>query len=710
MTTDSIKDAIFPLHSRLDPADCRSHDGPNGEGETMLLPTPLAWVKKILKILKSNLSPNQIAFGFVLGIFAGLPPMGLHVIIPSTLALFVRCSFRSFLISMGLFKLLSLAVAPGAFAVGKWCLDSSRGLDAFWRWLFHLPILAPIGYTRYLLFGSLVIALGIAIPVFFLVRFVAIRYRASLAERIAGWRVSGYLRGKRGIRLARRFLAGGEAKYVSKPPPRGPFRYVRREMLIGLPIVYAVCYLLAALIVPFFAGTAATSTASWVVGSEVAASDSSFNLFTGGLTLEQLTIQDPNAPDENLLEVPRLMLDAGMVPLLSKRVVFNRIVVADASVHVKREADGTLNLDNAPPEGAGWNVEGYLAWAADHAKRVDWLGLLRRFVEYLEDVRPLAPRGDPLAPYRGGRSFAAFRPPFTIERIEIGRVLITLRDELEPESAGPLPPITLFEVELSNLAYPADLREGPILIRFHGQWGDDPESGFELSAHFDASGRSYEFSVMRLDLPRLARFYATTLPVTIESGKASVRGRLRQEGETSSGDVSFLLEEFRIQGDSERPLFGLPPATSDRVVDGINRYAEDLPIVFGAMIGGTADAPALEWEAPLLEIAREGLLMLGKRELESTIEQLGLRVEGLGGLEGIPLDADYAVLQEQATVAARRMIEDAAGGLLDDLLDTLPELGDSPPNEAKANPVESLTDLLDDLFRDDDENAETESE
>jgi len=33
-------------------------------------------------------------------------------------------------------------------------------------------------------------------------------------------------------------------------------------MLIGLPIVYAAFYLLAAVIVPFFAGTIARSTAS----------------------------------------------------------------------------------------------------------------------------------------------------------------------------------------------------------------------------------------------------------------------------------------------------------------------------------------------------------------------------------------------------------------------------------------------------------------
>ncbi len=661
-----------------------------------MLPTPLAWTKKILKILKSNLSPNQIAFGFAMGIFAGLPPMGLHVIAPCTLALLVRCSFRSFLISMGLFKLLSLAVAPAAFAVGRWCLDSSRGLDALWRWIFHLPVLAPMGYGRYLLFGSLVVGLAIAVPVFLLVRLLVVRYRGPFAGWVAGWRVSGYLRGKRGVGLTRRFLAGGEAKYATVPPPRGPFRYIRKGMLIGLPAVYAVCYLLTAVIVPFLAGAIATSTASWVIGSEVAVQNSSFSLFTGSLVLDDLTVQDPNAPDENLLEVPRLTLDAGMIPLLSKRVAFDRVVIADASLHVKREADGTLNIDNAT---SGWNADGYLEWAAKYAKRVDWLGLLRRFLEYLEDVRPLAPRGDPYAPYRGGRSFPAFRPPFSIGRIEIGRVLVTLEDELEPEKAGPLPPITLLEVELSNLAFPANLRTGPILVRLHGQWGDDPESSFELSARFDSAGRTYEFSVARLDLPPLARFYAATLPVTIDSGRVSLTGRLHVESETASGDVSFLLEEFHIRAEPERPLFGLPVETSDRVVAGINRYAEDLPIVFGSVIGGPADSPVLGWEAPLLEVAREGLLMSGRREFASTIEQLGLRIDGLGGLEGIPIAPGYDALQVETADAARRIIEGAAGDLLQDLLVPLPGVESAPSDGSGTEPSDLLHDLLERLFR-----------
>ena len=621
----------------------------------MLLPTPLSFVKKILRILKSSFSPNQIAFSFALGLFAGLPPMGVHVILPITFALLVRCSFRMFLLSMGLFKLISLALAPGSYAIGRFLLDTNRGLDGFWRWLFHLPVIAPMGYGRYLLFGSLVLSFLLAIPVFFLVRLLVIKYRESFTAWVSSWRISRALAGRRGTGLARRFLAGGEAKYIEAKPPRGVFRLIRKEMLIGLPIVYAICYLLAAVIVPFFAGGIATSAASLVVGSDVAVEESSFSLFTGGLTLSELTVQDPKRPAENVLVIPKLTLDAGMVPLLAKKVVFNTVRIGEAALHVEREEDGTLNVDNFT---SGWNAEAYLDWAIEHADRVDWLGLLRRFFEYLSEVRPFRPKEDPYASYRGGRSFPGFGPAFTIERLEVGRIAVRLRDRRP--GRGPLPPLTLLEVELSNLAFPAALSGEPRSVRLHGQLGDDPEAGFTLAATFDTREgvptQHYTMEWTKIDLAQWSAAYETTLPVSVDEGEATLSAELAVEGEAIEGTASLLLEGLHLGVTPGRTLFGLSSELTVRTLEGINRYAQRLPIVIGFPIDGSTDAPVLHWKGPLLDVAREGLLMVGRSELQNAIDRLGVEVEGLGGIENMPLDPDYQVLRDQAESTARAMI------------------------------------------------------
>lgn len=642
-----------------------------------MIPTPWKPLRKVLKILKSSLSPNQIAFSFALGLFAGLPPMGLHVIIPTTLALLVRCSFRAFLLSMGLFKLISLAVAPGSYAIGRFLLDANRGLDGLWRVLFHLPVVAPMGYGRYLLFGSIVLSLIMAIPVFLIIRILVIKYRSSFTDWVSGWKISKKVRDKSGMGLLRWLLAGGEAKYDKGKAPWGPFRFVRKKMLIVLPVVYAICYLLAAVIVPFFAGRIATSAASFVVGGAVVVEDSSFSLFTGSLDLTGISVQDPKKPQENILEIPSLTLDAGMLPLLEKRVVFNVVVIKEASLHVEREPDGTLNVDNFT---SGWNAADYLKWAAQYADKVDWLGLLQHFVDYLGQPRPRKSPAD-LSRYVGGRSFLGFRPSFAVERLEIGRVHLTLEDVQDPGEG--LPPVTLLEVELSDLALPARLNRDPITLRLKGRIGDDPDSAFLLSASFDnrreVTDHRYAFELTKIDLTRFLNLYATTLPVDIVSGRVTLSAGITIHGDDVLGEISLLLEDFRLAEREGHPLFGLSPELSSRAVEGINRYTESLPIVIGFLVDGDTVSPQFHWEGAFLAIARQGLLMEGQRELDRYIDQLGLRIDTLDLAEEIPLQRGYAELRERTEKLATELIQGGTDeaplpGLTDPIRELLEQL------------------------------------
>ena len=612
---------------------------------------PWSGIKKVFKILKSSLSPNQIAFSFALGIFAGLPPMGMHVIIPITLAFLVRGSFRAFLLSMGLFKLISIAVSPASYAIGRFLLDTHRGLDDLWRVLFHLPVAAPMGYGRYLLLGSLALSLVMAIPVFFGVRILVIRYRRSFTAWVAGWNVSGRLRGKRWAAFLRWLFVGGEARYESAKRPWGPFRYVRREALVVLPLMYVACYLIAAVVVPFFAGKIATSAASYVVGGEVAVEKTSFSLFTGRLALEGLSVQDAAKRDENVLEIPSLTLDAGMAPLLEKRVVFNAIEIGDAYLHVVREADGTLNVDDFT---SGWNAQGYMEWAREHADDVDWWSLLRRFIDYLGQPRPRKPRAD-LSRYAGGRSFPGYAPSFAVERLDVGRVHVSLADERSPDET--LPPLTLTDVEIRNVALPAKLSREPVVIRLNGVIGksvgqDNATATFTLSARLDDRGvvpiHTYTLDVRDMDLTQVSWLYDTTLPVQIMSGRATLNGSLTITGDDANGEVSLALNELVIAQRPGEGLFGLSPELTRRTIEGINRYAQEMPIVIGAAIDGSASALHVHWEKPLLKVAREGLLLEGRRELQGAIAQLGSQIDVLGPESEVKLPQAYQELQQQA--------------------------------------------------------------
>ena len=628
-----------------------------------MIPLPWQPLRKLFRILRSSLSPNQIAFGFALGIFAGLPPIGLHVIVPLSLALLFRTSFTATMVSMGLFKLISLGIAPAGYAVGKYLLDPARGLDRLWRVLFHLPVAAPIGYNRYLLLGSIVIAFGIAIPVFFGVKFAVKAYRERLAARAGKWKAADRLRRVPGTKILQWVFLGGTAKY-DRPTPRGVFRYIRKEMLIGLPIVYLLCYLAAAVIVPFFAGRIATSAASFVIGGEVAVEESSFNLFTGRLDLDDLAVQDPGKPEENILELSRVSLDAGILPLLEKRVVFNELYVDEARLHVVREQDGTMNIDDFT---TGWDAEGYIEWAAKYADKVDWLGLIRRFIDYLSQPRPHpAPRPD-LSRYSGGRSFPPPWPVFAIERVSVGRFHLTLTDLRVGED---LPPITLTGLDLENIAHPASLNRDPTGIALHGYVGDDPEAAFELSARFEEGKATYAFDMRGIDLVGLFPLYSTSLSVRVVSGEATLSARLTETEGELGGEVSLALVGLKLAPIPGSTLFGLSPEISAGTIEGINRYAAELPIVFAFAVDGEASSPQLHWEKPLLQIAREGLIMEGNRAASSLVEE---RLNALAPGKEVPLAGDFEKLASEVKERAEAIIRGGTGEP-PDITDALNEL------------------------------------
>ncbi len=645
---------------------------------------PWSKLKKVFSILKSSLSPDQIAFSFALGVFAGVTPMGLHVIIPMTLALLVRGSFRAFLLSMGLFKLISIGLAPVSYSIGRFLLDTTRGLDSMWRVLTHLPVAAPMGYNRYLLLGALTISLAIAIPVFLAVRFIVLKYRHGFAAWVSGWNLSANLRGKKWAGVLRWLFVGGKPKYESTKAPRGVFRYIRRDALVILPLVYVVCYLLAALIVPFFSGTIAISAASYVIGGEVAVKDSSFNLFTGRLNLTGLSVQDPNEPQENILEVPSFTLDAGMIPLLEKRVVFNAIALDDAYMHVTRQEDGTLNVDDF---NSGWNFEGYVEWAAKHADDVDWWSLLQRLIDYMGQPRPRKPKAD-LSQYAGGRSFAPYKPVFAVEELAIGQIHVSLEDRRNIDQG--FPPLLLTDVNVENLVIPAKLGSKPIIITLEGFVGqtnpqnvDDLQAAFVLAVSLDDRGElpvhKYTLEVSDMELTKMSWLYNTSLPVKVLSGRATVSASVTITGEQAAGEASLALKDLIIAQPPGENLFGLSQELTQRSIEGINRYAKDLPIVIGVAIDGSADSPEVHWQEPLLEIARQGLMLEGKRELQGAIDQLGTKLGTFDRVPDVKLPPGYQQLQEQAEDYLRQAMvggdgeQDSNGAteLMKDILDQL---------------------------------------
>ncbi len=595
----------------------------------------LKLIRRIFKILQSELSPAQVGAGFSLGVFMGLAPLGLHSFLLVSLALLLRLSFSSFLISFGLFKLAYFPLRGTSYAIGQAILEWPP-LESLWQTILHWPIIAPLGYERYLLFGSYVLSLSIAIPVFLLVRFLVIRYRRSFTTYVQGSGAYQRLRARRWFRLLQ-WLAGGEAKFV-QPRRRGLLRYVRREMLVGLPLLYLLMYLLAGAIIPFLTTTIITKAGTVLVGSEVAVERSSFNLFTGRLTVRGLAVQNPSLKEENVMVIPELAIDVGVLPLLSRRVVFNEGAIREIRFNVRREADGSLNIDNFEQ---GWNFEPYLQWLEENAAKVDWFQLFQKYIEYRKQRTP-SPKP---ARLRGAKDLRPPGPSFLMEELDVDRVHLTLHDDFED---GKLPRITMLEVTMENLSIDSRLANQPVRLGISGEL--EGEGSFHIEAQLDyrrePAIREYEIELKGIDLPAFANVYGASLPVGIESGRLTLATELIIEGDAVRAENNLLLENLKLEHRANS-ILGLDAATSTKVIEGINRYGREYPIVFGFAIDGVTSAPQFRWEKPLLEVAQQGLMLLGRRELQRYIDRLGLQIVDLErmGESEVPLEEGFAQVQ-----------------------------------------------------------------
>ena len=70
------------------------------------------------------------------------------------------------------------------------------------------------------------------------------------------------------------------------------------------------------------------------------------NPLTGRIVIEKLAVQDPNRQEENFFELGKFVGDVSLLDLLSERFVFDEVAVTDLTFHLRREEDGSFNVED----------------------------------------------------------------------------------------------------------------------------------------------------------------------------------------------------------------------------------------------------------------------------------------------------------------------------------------------------------------------------
>ena len=135
---------------------------------------------KILKVLNSETQPFQISLAVCFAMVMGLTPFAsLHNLIVVLLVLVLRVNLSSFLVCWALFSGIAYALDP-LFHITGLALLTAGPLESLWTYLYNIPIFKIARFYNTVVMGSLFISLVAFIPMYFLIKFIVIRYRQTI--------------------------------------------------------------------------------------------------------------------------------------------------------------------------------------------------------------------------------------------------------------------------------------------------------------------------------------------------------------------------------------------------------------------------------------------------------------------------------------------------------------------------------------------------
>lgn len=153
---------------------------------------------KLVKILRSAASPNQIAAGFVIGMVIGLTPFWtLHNMILIVILIIININIGTAIYSFILFSAFAFLVDPLFHHLGYFLLVDMESLKNLWTFLNNTPLVALSRYNNTVVLGSLVAALILAIPMFFLAKTGVIYYRENIDKKMQKWKIVQAVKGSK---------------------------------------------------------------------------------------------------------------------------------------------------------------------------------------------------------------------------------------------------------------------------------------------------------------------------------------------------------------------------------------------------------------------------------------------------------------------------------------------------------------------------------
>ena len=159
-------------------------------------------LSKFIKALRSNDTPNQIAWGIALGTILGLTPFfTLQNVVLIIFIILIKVNLSAVIFSLVLYSLIGYILDPVFHALGFFVLVNIDFLQPVWMWLYNLPIAPFTRFNNTVVMGSLAVSLILLVPHYLLFKKLVVKYRTSWNVIIQKWKITKILQGNKLVRF-----------------------------------------------------------------------------------------------------------------------------------------------------------------------------------------------------------------------------------------------------------------------------------------------------------------------------------------------------------------------------------------------------------------------------------------------------------------------------------------------------------------------------
>jgi len=158
----------------------------------------LEFLAKLIRILRSAASPNQIAAGFIMGMTIGLTPFWtLHNFILIFLIIIFNVNIATAIFGWVIFSGIGYLLDPIFHHLGYFILVDLTLFKDLWTTLYNIPVIALSKYNNTVVMGSLAVSLVLCLPVYFMAKSGVIYYRENIDSKMQKWKIVKMVKGSK---------------------------------------------------------------------------------------------------------------------------------------------------------------------------------------------------------------------------------------------------------------------------------------------------------------------------------------------------------------------------------------------------------------------------------------------------------------------------------------------------------------------------------